>query len=229
MSTCATHREFIGALADGERELVPAATIEHVEHCPDCSREFQTHRLLNSRLLDASEHFGGRVPRPVPASSRRRRGGLVAGSVAAVLAIALAAAGWTALSRPDPVQAAVVASTEPLQIQSSDPSQVGAWCLKSSGRSLPIIELDGMQVVGARMDRVRATDIVTVAYTSPDGAKVTVSWLEGEAPGGSGVEERDVSGRHVLLVHAPRGTVVVASSSNAAMWQAAAVIESTLA
>ena len=127
------------------------------------------------------------------------------------------------------MQAAVVASTEPLQIQSADPSQVGAWCLKSSGRSLPTIELDGMQVLGERMDRVPTTDIVTVAYTAPDGAQVTVSWLEGQAPGGIGVEQRDVSGRRVLLVHAPRGTVVITGTSNAAMWQAAAAVESTLA
>lgn len=77
------------------------------------------------------------------------------------------------------------------------------------------------------MDRVPSTDIVTVSYTAPSGAQVTVSWLEGQAPGGSGVEEKFVSGHHVLLVHAPRGTVVVAGSSNTAMWEAAAAVESS--
>lgn len=227
MNTCATHREFLGALADGEKELVPAATIEHVEHCAECSREVQAHRLLGARLREASEHLDGATTWPLRASTGRRRIALVAAGFAAALVIALAAAGWSAVSRPDPVQAAVVASSQPLQIQSSDPSQVQAWCVQASGRDLPVIQLDGMDVVGARMDRVPSTDIVTVSYTAPGGAQVTVSWLEGQAPGGSGVEEKVVSGRHVLLVHAPRGTVVVAGSSNLAMWEAAAAVESS--
>ena len=77
------------------------------------------------------------------------------------------------------------------------------------------------------MDRIPSTDIVTVAYTSPSGAEVTVSWLEGQAPGGSGVEEKVVSGHHVLLVHAPRGTAVIGGSSNSAIWEAAAAIEAS--
>lgn len=227
MKTCATHRDFLGALADGEKELVPAATIEHVEHCADCSREVQAHRLLGSRLREASEHLDGAPSRPLPASTGRRHIALVAAGIATALVVALAAAGWSAFSRPDPVQAAVMASSQPLQIQSSDPSQVQAWCVRASGRDLPAIQLDGMDVVGARMDRVPSTDIVTVSYAAPGGARVTVSWLEGQAPGGSGVEEKFVSGHHVLLVHAPRGTVVVAGSSNTAMWEAAAAVESS--
>jgi hypothetical protein len=227
MITCATHREFLGALADGEKELVPAATIEHVEHCAECSREVQAHRLLGFRLREASEHLEGADMRPLPASTGRRRIALVAAGTAAMLVIAVAAAGWSAFSRPDPVQAAVMASSQPLQIQSGDPSQVQAWCVRASGRDLPVIQLDGMDVVGARMDRVPTTDIVTVSYTTPGGAHLTVSWLEGQAPGGSGVEEKVISGHHVLLVHAPRGVAVIAGSSNTAMWEAAAAIESS--
>ncbi|GAC1647086.1 MAG: hypothetical protein NVS9B11_19440 [Candidatus Dormibacteraceae bacterium] len=226
INTCATHREFLGALADGEKDLVPAATIEHVENCADCTREAAAHRLLNSRLREAGAHLDEAVQRPLPANPRRRRLAVIAIGAAAALVIAVAAAGWTAFVGPDPVSAAVSASSQPLQIQSADPSQVGAWCLQASGKSLPSIQLDGMAMVGARMDRVPSTDIVTVSYTAPGGARVTVSWLEGKAPGGSGVEAKVVSGHHALLVHAPRGTAVVVSSTNAAMWEAAAAVES---
>lgn len=99
--------------------------------------------------------------------------------------------------------------------------------MRASGRSLPAIVLDGMQVVGARMDRVASTDIVTVAYTAPSGARVSVSWLEGAAPPGSGVEVRQVKGHQLLIVHSGGGTAVVMSSSTGAMWQTAAAIEST--
>jgi hypothetical protein len=77
------------------------------------------------------------------------------------------------------------------------------------------------------MDRAAATDIVTVVYTAPSGARVTVSWLEGQAPAGSGVEDRNVSGHKLLIVHSALGTAVITGSSADAMWQTAAAIEST--
>jgi len=89
--------------------------------------------------------------------------------------------------------------------------------------------LDGMQVTGARMDRAASTDIVTVVYTAPSGARVTVSWLEGQPSTGSGVEERNISGRELLVVHSGVGTAVITGSSADAMWQTAAAIESTAA
>ena len=228
MSACTLHREYLGALADGETELVPAATIEHVEHCADCSREVQGHRLLTSRLREASEHLNGTHPQRLPISTRRRRFGAIAAAAVVVLALVAVAAGWTLFSRPDPVQAAVAASSQPLQIQSTDPDQVGDWCLKTSGRGLPAIQLDGMHVVGARMDRVLSTDIVTVVYTAPTGDRVTVSWLERQTPAGSGVEAKTESGHEVLVVHAAVGTAVITGSSRAAMWETAAAIESTV-
>jgi hypothetical protein len=86
-----------------------------------------------------------------------------------------------------------------------------------------------MQVVGARMDRAASTDIVTVIYTAPSGARITVSWLEGQVPLGSGVEDKNISGRELLIVHSAVGTAVITGSSADAMWQTAAAIESTAA
>jgi len=229
MSTCTEHREFLGALADGEIELVPVATLEHVKDCPDCSSEIHAHQALTRRLRAASDQLYGPTSKPLPRPGQRRRVGLIAGTVAAALLVAGGAVAWSTLTATDPVQAAVQSSAGALQIQSTDGSQVSAWCLNASGRSLPAIQLDGMQVLGARMDRVPSTDVVTVLYMAPDGSHVTVGWLEGQAPAGSGIEQKNVSGHDLLLVHARGATAVILGSSNAARWEIAAAIESTLA
>jgi hypothetical protein len=227
VTACAPHREYLAAIADGETALVPAATLEHVKDCADCAEEIRTHQLLTSRLRQATLL-------PDQAAPARRRIALVprrlvaiAAAVAAAVVVAGAGFGLYALSRPDPVQAALTASSQPVQFNSTDPSQVGQWCLNASGRELPAIQLDGMQVVGARMDRVASTDIVTVVYFAPSGARVTVSWLEGQPPSGSGIEDRNFSGHELLVVHSAAGTAVVTGSSTDAMWETAAAIEST--
>lgn len=226
MSTCTPHREFLAAVADGETALVPAATLAHVETCADCQNEIRAHRTLTSRLRFAADRMEKASPGARSVSTAGARLRLIAAAVAALVIGAAAGVGWFELSRPDPVQAAVNASSQPMQIESSDPAQVGQWCLQASGRSLPAIQLDGMQVVGARMDRVLSTDIVTVVYDAPSGARVTVSWLEGQAPPGSGVDDRNISGHELLIVHSAVGTAVVSGSSADAMWQTAAAIES---
>ena len=226
MTGCAPHREFLAAMADGEMDLVPAATFEHVESCVRCAREVSALKALSARLRQAADQVGAAAPVQRTIRFRAPAGlGVIAAVVAAAVLVASAGAGWYVLSRPDPVQAAFDASGQPLQIESADPAQVGQWCLNASGREVPAIQLDGMQVLGARMDRVASTDIVTVVYTAPSGARVTVSWLEGQAPPGSGVEDRTVSGHELLIVHSPAGTAVILGSSSQAMWQTAAAIE----
>jgi hypothetical protein len=226
LNACAPHREFLAAVADGETELVPVATLDHVKDCADCTNEIRGHQLLTSKLRRAAEERKQAHPEPRLVSLIQGRLRVIAAGVA-VASLVAAGVTWSVFSRPDPVQAAVTASSEPLQIQSSDPSQVGHWCLQASGRTLPAIQLDGMQVTGARMDRIASTGIVTVVYTAPSGARVTVSWLEGQTLAGSGVEDRTVSGHQLLIVHSAVGTAVVTGSSTDAMWQTAAAIEST--
>ena len=226
MSACAPHREFLGAVADGETALVPAATLDHVKECAACAREVRAHQMLTSRLREAGDRLEKPAPTRRPVLLARARLRLVAAGVATAILVAAAGAGWFVLARPDPVQAAVTASSQPLQIESNDPSQVGQWCLQASGRALPEIQLDGMLIVGARMDRVASTDIVTVVYSAPSGARIAVSWLEGDAPPGSGVEAKNISGRELLIAHSALGTAVITGSSADAMWQAAAAIES---
>ena len=229
MAACAPHREFLAAIADGETQLVPAETLDHVTECADCRQEVRTQQLLTFRLRQAVEQLEERAhaPRATPLITRRTR--VAAAGVAGAILIVAAGIAWFGASRPDPVQAAVSAAAQPMQLQSTDPNQVGQWCFRASGRDLPAIHLEGMQVAGARMDRAGSTDIVTVVYTTPSGSRVTVSWLEGQAPSGSGVEDRTLTGHEVLIIHAPVGTAVVTGSSADARWQMAAAIESTAA
>lgn len=228
MSACAPHRDFLAAIADGETELVPAATLDHMQGCSDCAREIRAHQLLTSKLRQAST-LDERAPGRIPISWLPGRLPSIAAGVAASIIVATAGAGWFVLSRPDPVLAAVIASSQPMQVESTDPSEVDQWCLHASGRTLPAIQLDRMRVVGARMDRAPMGNIVTVVYAAPTGGRVAVSWLEGQAPQGSGVEKRNLSGHELLLVHAAVGTAVITGSSADAMWQAAAAIESAAA
>lgn len=225
MTGCESHRVFLAAIADGEVGLVPAATIRHVGGCEDCTREVESHRELTARLRQAGELHDRPATRDVQRARGRRRLA-IAGIAAATLAVAGVTLSVQWIARPDPVLAAVAASSKPLQIQSTDAGAVGSWCRQSSGRTLPELQLDGMSVLGARMDQVPATDIVTVAYAAASGDRVTVAWLEGQAPGGNGVEAKTISGQQILVVHSSRGAAVVIGASSATMWEAAAAIES---
>jgi len=122
VSLCAPHREFLAAIADGETELVPRATLDHVEQCPDCRREIHMHRLVTSRLRQALEHQDEATPARRRVGTVPARLRLIAAGIAAALLVAAAGTGWSVLTRPDPVQAAVTASSQPLQIESGDPS-----------------------------------------------------------------------------------------------------------
>lgn len=143
MSACATHREYLAAVADGETALVRAVTLDHLKSCPYCAREIRAHQLLASRLRQAGELLDEAAPecRPIIFVAGRLR--LIAAGVAAAILVAAAGVGWSVLSRPDPVLAAVNASSQPLQIESNNPSQVGQWCLTASGRALPAIQWPG--------------------------------------------------------------------------------------
>lgn len=225
MGACAAHREYLAAIADGEPDLVPLATLEHVKTCADCAREIHAHQVLSSRLRQADDMLGETPSKQRALIAKLSRIRIIAAAAAALILVGATGVVWFVVSRPDPVQAAVNASSQPLQVQSTDPARVSQWCLQASGKSLPTIQLDGMQVVGARMDRAGSTGIVTVVYSAPSGDRVSVSWLEGQVPSGTGVEAKNISGRELLVVHASVGTAVITATSSDAMWQAAAAIE----
>lgn len=202
--SCAPHRPYLSAIADGELELVPASTLAHVRSCRACGREGETHSLLTARLREAV----------APAA---RRSGLRrpwAAAVAAVLVAAVVAglAVWRGLGGQDQVLAAASAAQAPPQFRSADEAAIGTWCERESGRPMPVVVLPSLSPLGARTDQVAGARVVTVSYRTEAGSLVTMSWLDA-TPGPSSVEDRSAAGRTVLLVRSPSGTVVVAGDA----------------
>jgi hypothetical protein len=200
--TCAPHRPYLAAIADGELDLVPASTLAHVRNCQACGREIGDHSLLTDRLrLAVAPARGRRAPalrRPVVAA--------VAALLVAVTAAGLAA--WHGPGGQDQVAVAADAAHGPLQFRSGDDAAIGAWCERQSGRPMPVVAVPSLTPLGARSDRLAGADVVTVAYRTETGARVTVSWLDA-ARDPPGVQERAAAGREVLVVRSPSGTAVV--------------------
>jgi hypothetical protein len=48
---CAPHRLYLGAIADGELDLVPSVTAYHVSRCHMCARMVVLFKMLNEKLL----------------------------------------------------------------------------------------------------------------------------------------------------------------------------------
>jgi len=211
VSGCREHRPYLAAIADGELELVPAATLTHVADCPDCAEEADTHRLLGARLR-ASVNADR-----LPTQRRGRRSWPVrlGAAAAVVMALAGAAAGWHAYTGEDRVAAAVAVASGQAQYSSSDASTITSWCERASGRPMREVALPGLSPLGARMDHRAGADIVTVTYATPQGERINVSWLDAsQAPTGrSDVQTRMIEGRTVLLVASPWGTAVICGSA----------------
>ncbi len=205
--SCAPHRPYLSAIADGELELVPASTLAHVRTCRACGRELETQSLLSGRLREAVA--------PAPGRSGLRRP-WAAAAVAAVLIAAMVAglAAWRGLSGQDEVLAAASAAQGPPQFRSADEAAIGSWCERQSGRAMPVVMLPSLNALGARTDQVAGARVVTVAYRTETGSRVTVSWLDAAASR-STVEDRSTAGRIVLLVRSPSGSAVVTGDAPA--------------
>jgi hypothetical protein len=224
MTGCEPHRQYLAAIADGEPELVPDATLRHVAGCHDCSQEVEAHRLLGARLRESVNAD------QLPSDRRQGRRWLVrAGAVAvAVATLAGAAVGWHAYTGTDAVAAAVAVAGDQPQYRSSDSSSIGAWCQQVSGRPMREVALADLSPVGARLDRRGGTDIVTVMYATGQGERINVSWLDAsQAPTGtSNVQTRAIAGRTVLVVASPGGTAVISGTAPLSnLWAAAAGLE----
>jgi len=224
MNECEQHRPYLAALADGETELVPPGTLTHVSGCNDCAQEVDTHRLLGARLRETMN---------VDQSPLRRRAGrrwlLRLGAVAAaVVVVAGAAAGWHSYTGEDRVTAAVAVASGQTQYRSSDPTAITSWCERTSGRPMREVTLSDLSAEGARTDHRAGIDIVTVTYTTAQGARINISWLDAsQAPlSQAGVQTRTIDGRTVLVVTSPSGTAVISGSAPlASLWATAAAVE----
>jgi hypothetical protein len=199
----ATHRPFLAALADGELELVPAATREHVDECDQCHAELEAHELLGRRLRDAV-----RAGEPAATGGGARSRFLVPLAAAAALVLVIAGAVLaTRPSSPDPLAAAVLVASRQPQYQSSSSSDIAAWCTEKYGNRVPEVALQGLQPIGARMDWPHDVGVATVTY-SFDGSTVHVSWLALNA-GRPQPQLITVSGKPAVLVRAHGITALV--------------------
>ena len=205
--SCDQHLPYLSAIADNELELVPASTLAHVRACPACGREVETHTLLTARLREAvgpeSSRSGSRLRRPWAAAA-----------VATLLVVAMVAslAVWHGLGGQDQVLAVASAAQGSPQFHSANEAAIGAWCERESGRPMPLVALPSLIPQGARADLVDGERVVTVAYKTDAGSRVTVSWLD-DTPGPSSVSNRSAAGRTVLLVRSMSGTAVVAGDA----------------
>jgi hypothetical protein len=220
MSGCTSFRKYVGAVADGELDLVPEPALRHIAACPRCSNEVDAHREVNRKLRLAT--VLGSVK---GARSARRVRALVA--VAAMLLVAaLGTSVWRYATGEDRVAAAATVADLPPQFRSSDSQEIGDWCVRASNRPMPEIALDSLTPVGARMDRRAGGDIVTVTYTSSDGARVAVAWLDSTPASDGRIESRSINGHTVLVVAGPAGTaVVMGRAAMPVLWETAVAIE----
>jgi len=193
----------------GELELVPPETAVHAGECHECGREVETqHRL--TRLLNRAVSQAGEVgATPVP----RRIAARLAAAATFLLIVASAVAatlGWRAVLVHDQVATAVSAAVQPLQLRSTDPAQIQAWCEREAERPVPEISTAWLEPTGARMDREGGDEIVTVTYVTAQHRTIRVSWLDANVAsvGARNVQARSVSGTTVLVVRSGAGTAV---------------------
>ena len=228
--SCAEHVAYLAAVADGETQLVPASTLEHIRVCRGCQAEVQTHQLVTGRLREAAAAGSPQPGRTRVASSIPSRR-LWAAATAAALVVAAAVSAFFAvqsLTGSDQVLAAAAAAQRPAQFRSVDEYAIGTWCERQSGRLMPVVALPQLAPTGARLDWLGRTEVVTLDYATDAGARVTVSWLDTNAVGPTGrrIEMRSVGGRTVLLVRSPSGSAVIAGDAPVAiLWSTAAQLQ----
>jgi len=232
LDSCREHRPYLGALADGEFDLVPEPTREHVGQCEECANEVAAHGLVSERLRNAllTSITVGATAR-APRTWRRRR--VVMASAAAMVAIAggTATAEWATHRGTDLVAAAVAASRQSPVLRSNDAATIAAWCVRQSERMSPVVTIPSLTPTGARMDTAGGTNVVTVFYTTSSGGHIAVGWLDSSpaAPGDMQVESHSVSGDQVLLMHTRTGTAVISGDVPLpVLWNTAGSLEAAL-
>jgi hypothetical protein len=228
--SCRAHRLYVSAFADGEIDLVPEHSREHLQECPDCAEEMAAHGLIGEKLRLA---FGGE-PAGVERRRRRLRPPLRWSRAAALLAAAVAIAGastmgWLLTHRTvDPVRLAVEAARQAPALQTSDATVIARWCAQQSERPQPVVQLPSLTPVGARMDREDGANVVTIFYTAGSGQHLAVTWIDGAVarPDDLHVQSRNVDGSTVLVMRTHDGSAVITGdASTTLLWRTAGAVE----
>jgi hypothetical protein len=226
---CAEHWSYLGAIAAGELELVPQATLSHISACDLCGAEVESHRLVSVRVRDATALAGMPTQDDSEKHSRWSRRMVIGAATAATILLGLGGLYAShAIDDQPTLDATVRAAAANPQFSSQDPAAVTSWCVRTSGRPMPEARLSGLIPLGARMDHAAGHDIVTIFYDGPDGTRVFLSWIDaaGSAPGQTRAEARTVFGRTVLLVHSMNGEAVIRGTAPmSTLWFVAGRIE----
>lgn len=207
----AEHRPYLAALADGERDLVPASTRAHVEDCEQCRAELESHQLLSHKLRQAWTSPGtGEV-------SRRSRDGGARGRLlvplAAAAAVAIAIGGAVLATRPpDALASAVLVASRQPEYTSQNPVDIARWCTAKYGNRVPVVALPGLQPQGARMDWPQDQGVATVTYLL-DKETVHVSWLT-VAEGTAQPQAMTVGGKPAVLVRKHGITALISGTAS---------------
>ena len=228
---CASHRPYIGAVADGEDQLVPAATRLHIAECPGCSGEVAAHAQLGEMLRSSLGDGPVAAPGTAVTGHRGRIRWPVAAAIAAA-AVVVAGGGavaWRAThSGEDPVAVAVSAEHKAPALLTSDPRSIASWCATNSDRRPPVVVLPSLEPSGARMDPVGGGSIVTIFYRAATGHIIAIGWLDSSS---SPLTEthaaaRTVGGQTVLVLSTAAGTAVIGGDAPVPqLWSTAGDLE----
>jgi len=230
---CREHRPYLGALADGELDLVPERAREHVGQCEDCASEVAAHGLVSEKLRTVLLASAG-IKTGIPSARFWHRRRVMMSSAAAVVVAVAAGAGLAeqmANHGTDAVTTAVAASYQSPVVRSSNAATIASWCARQSQRHSPVVAIPSLTPSGARMDAAGGTNVVTIFYTTPLGGHVAVGWLDASpaAPGDMQVETRMVSGTQILLTHTRTGTAVISGDVPLpVLWNAAGSLEAAI-
>lgn len=218
---CRIHGAYLGAVADGES--VPPETRSHLAGCARCRRDAATYRLLSQRLRRAAALD---VPAAAPAGRPRRwQAALMA--LTAVATLVLVAQLYAVHADERVLVAAISAGSAAPEFDSSDPASIERWCEETASRPLPRVALPELTPIGARMDWHDRELILTVLYVTPEGYRVSISWLDGAATPvqRQAAEARVIGGRTAVLVRSSAGKAVVSGDAPLAqLWTSAGAL-----
>ncbi|MGB2939969.1 MAG: hypothetical protein WBD38_06715 [Candidatus Dormiibacterota bacterium] len=230
---CAEARVYTGACADGEMELVPAAAVDHVAACDECTREVDWQRAGNLAVAGAlsqeaamdSSAAAANTVESLPGGTRRWRPGALIAAAAAAMVLVSVGVGAVLISpnRFDAAPAPEGAMADAVHIfgtpadYSGDSVAVNGWA-GAHGAAMPVMSIAGAACVGARAGTVAGRQAVTYLYR--EGASpVELSPIPGEAPMSWPTSEtRMMNGIAVGMVHhGNQGLIVVADDESALM------------
>ena len=230
---CVAHGHYLAAIADGELEMVPDATRNHVDHCPECAREVAAHsqlgEALRASILGSSRALISDSLAATPGRRRWLRAPAVAVAAAALLLAVVSTTIWRAASDRDPVALAVSATRHGAVLSSSDARTIASWCSSNSDRRQPPIALTSLTPVGARMDTGSGTTVVTIFYRDASGHRITVGWTDAAplGPTETRAEVRTTKTAVVIVLQTPAGSAVVGGGAPLpVLWAVAGAVES---